>query len=342
MMIAQDNHVWPGWAPDWLREQVAAPDCSGGTHPALRRLAKWLTIYFAEHEGGARRWLSYAAQRCDRDLDDGEVDRLLLWAEGLFGSTETVKTPNGHSKRVERKTPRPQVDFEEIYRIAAEGPRLAQYRLSSPRFMRGSRKTDEVLAAWARYCGQEDPLVCFGADDRFCTRPLRAVRGILHVHAQIVPSPMRARVGLTADGRWSEHSKDGTGERMFLVTEFDFTKTTPKGKPTIWGPLLDRCEGAGIGVLDIQAALLTYLARIRPLWMTVFSGGKSLQGWFPCRNEPEEELHRWFIQEAGRLGACSSTWCKSQFARLPDGTRAPNRKGQTVRQTIEYYNPQAL
>ena len=85
MLISTDNHVWPGWAPDWLGERVASPDCSGGTHPCLRELAKWLVIYFAEHEGAAQRWLKYAAALCDRDVSDGEIDRLLVWAEGLFG-----------------------------------------------------------------------------------------------------------------------------------------------------------------------------------------------------------------------------------------------------------------
>jgi len=36
------------------------------------------------------------------------------------------------------------------------------------------------------------------------------------------------------------------------------------------------------------------------------------------------------------------TWCKSLFVQMPDGTRAPNRHGKTVRQSIEYYNPQVL
>ena len=85
MLISADNHVWPLWAPDWLKVQVMAPDCLNGTHPALRQLTKWLVIYFAEHPGGAERWLRHAARYCDRDVDDGEIDRLLIWAEGLFG-----------------------------------------------------------------------------------------------------------------------------------------------------------------------------------------------------------------------------------------------------------------
>jgi hypothetical protein len=338
MLISADNHVFPLWVPDWLRDQVASPDCSSGTHPCLRQLAKWLVIYFAEHEGAAARWLAHAAALCDRDVSDAEIDRLLIWAEGLFGKHGRAKGISDGSSVGER----PQVDLEELYGIALAGPSLSEYRESSPQQFCGARKTDEVLEAWGRYAGQVDPLICFGADDRFWTRPHSAVRGILHVHAQIVPSPMRAPKGLTVDGRWSEHTKDGTGDRMFLVTEFDFTKTTPKGKPTIWGPLLHRCQQAGITVLDLNAALLAHLAKERSLWMTVFSGSKSLQGWFPCRAVGEEQLHRWFVGSARRLGACPSTWCKSQFVRMPDGSRAPNREGKTVRQSIEYYDPKVL
>jgi hypothetical protein len=237
---------------------------------------------------------------------------------------------------------RPGVDLEEIYRIACEGPSLEDYRASSPVKLKAQRNTEMVLEEWARYAGQVNPLVCFGADDQFWTRPFSAVRKILYVHAQIVPSPMRALRGLTVNGNWSEHSLDGTGERTFLVDEFDFAKLTKRGKPTIWVPLLERCEAKGISVMDINAALLVHLAKERPLWMTVFSGGKSLQGWHACRGVPEVELERWFLQSARRLGACHSTWCKSQFCRMPDGTRSPNREGKSVRQEIVYYDPRAL
>jgi hypothetical protein len=337
MLISADNHVWPIWAADWLRERVEAPDCSSGTHPCLRQLAKWLTIYFAEHPGAAKRWLLYAAERCDRDVPEAEIDRLLTWAESLFGH-DSPHTNSGSQRN------RTKIDLEEIYAIASGGPALEEYRTSSPQRLYDStdRQTVAVLQDWSRYCGQDDPLVCFGADDRFWTRPLSAVKNLLYVHAQIVPSPMRAIRALTQSGTLSEHSKAGTGERAFIVPEFDFSKTTPKGKPTVWVPLLERCEAEGITALDIQAALLAHLARERPLWMIVFSGGKSLQGWFPCRSEDEEKLLAWFNTSALRLGACPSTRCISQFVRMPDGTRAPNRDGKSVRQAILYYDPGVL
>jgi hypothetical protein len=83
VLISDDKHVWPLWAPDWLKAEVEAPDCSEGTHMVLRRLAKWLTVYFAAHEGAAERWLSHAAQHCDRDVEPGEVARLLSWADAF-------------------------------------------------------------------------------------------------------------------------------------------------------------------------------------------------------------------------------------------------------------------
>ena len=342
MMVSADNYGWPPWQPDWLRDSVAAPDCSThGTHPTLRRLAKWLTVYFADDPASAQRWLHHAAQSCDREVTNHEVDRLLIWAAGLFGQAETAEKNHVTDSH---PTPHPaaKADLEEIYKIAARGPRLAEYRAASPVKLCGSRKTDLVLDKWARYCGEADPWICFGADDQFWTRRHSQVRGILHVHAQVVPSPMSAQCGMTQSGHLSEHSLDNTGERMFLVLEFDFTKLTPKGKPTIWVPLLERCEREGITALDIQAALLTNLATERPLWMTVFSGAKSLQGWFPCRGQDDQALGGWFNSAARRLGACHSTLSKSQFVRMPDGTRPPNRDGNSVRQSIEFYNPTVL
>jgi hypothetical protein len=336
-LISADNYAWPPWAPDWLRERVASPDSSGGTHPCLRQLAKWLVIYFAECEGSAQRWLKHAAVLCDREVPEDEIERLLIWAEGLFGQGESDPQNTTANSTTSAKA-----DLEEIYRIAQRGPRLAEFRASSPQQSCGSRKTDQILDAWGNYSGESDPWICFGADDRFFTRRHSAVRGILHVHAQIVPSPMRQQFGLTQAGYPSQHTKEGTGERMFLVTEFDFAKTTPKGQPTMWVALLERTKALGMTVLDLNAALLAELARTRPLWMVVYSGGKSLQGWFPCRGEPEEQLQYWFNSQARRLGADPMTWCKSQFVRMPDGTRAPNREGKCVRQLIEFFNPSVL
>jgi hypothetical protein len=235
-------------------------------------------------------------------------------------------------------------DLEEIFSIAEAGPRLAGFRESSPVHLstEPERDTERVLQAWADYAWQDDPWVCFGSDDRFWTRRLSDCGYILALHPLIVPSPMSSQYGETKTGHLSEHSLEAVGERMFLVCEFDFTRRTPKGKPTPWVYLLDQCEAVGITVLDINAALIAHLAKQRALWMTVFSGNKSLQAWFPCRGEPETSLRQWFNLNARRLGACSSTWSKSQFVRMPDGTRSVDKDGRQPRQTIEFFNPAVL
>jgi hypothetical protein len=78
---------------------------------------------------------------------------------------------------------------------------------------------------------------------------------VLSTHEQIVPSPPKTQRGFTATGKWSEHSLAAMGERTFLVVEFDFAPLTPMGKPTIWAPLLDRCQAAGITVACLDDRL---------------------------------------------------------------------------------------
>src|SRR5262249_41478989 len=143
-----------------------------------------------------------------RDVPSDEVDRLLIWAESLFGQKHSTSESSLRNASLSRA----HADPEEIYSIAWSGPDLAEYRASSPQQLYDSpqRQTVAVLRDWSRYCGENDPLVCFGADDRFWTRPLSAVKNSLYIHAQIVPSPMRAVRALTQAGTVSEHSKVGT------------------------------------------------------------------------------------------------------------------------------------
>ena len=188
---------------------------------------------------------------------------------------------------------------------------------------------------WAGYARDPDPWVCHGRKDRFYTQRLAAMTGRAHVFEQIVP--MRDQWGKTVEGHLSQHSLDGTGPRMFLVTEFDFVPVNARREPTIWAPLIKACSEKGRSVLDMNAALTARLRELGPLWMVVFSGGKSLQSWFPCRDTDEQSLAEWYQSEARTLGACSSTWCRSQFVRMPDGERAGG-----ARQSIEYFNPAAL
>jgi hypothetical protein len=150
-----------------------------------------------------------------------------------------------------------------------------------------------------------NPLLCCGrSQSEFDTRPREAWRGELASLQFIVPSPMCAASGLTKDGRGSKHTLSNTGPRRFLVVEFD------------------------TGTTDEHSALLIHLAGYAPLVCAVHSGGKSLHGWFLVEAEPEHKILR-FMRYGASLGADPATWTRSQFVRMPDGTR-DNGKRQTV------------
>jgi hypothetical protein len=98
-----------------------------------------------------------------------------------------------------------------------------------------------------------------------------------------------------SDGEYSAHTLDNTGPRQNIVVEFD--------------------DGA---TLDEQAARHIWLSELRDLRMVVFSGSKSLHGWYRARDEQSD---RQFMEHAVRLGADAKTWLRSQFVRLPNGRR---------------------
>jgi hypothetical protein len=110
----------------------------------------------------------------------------------------------------------------------------------------------------------------------------------------------------------SEHSLENTGPRRFLVIEQD------KGTP------------------DEQSAILLHLATQAPLALAVHSGSKSLHGWFFCAGRSEESTRR-FMRKAVSLGADPATWTRSQFVRMPDGTRDNGK-----RQTVYFFNGEVL
>lgn len=324
---------FPGWCPNWLRKLVFEPDCANGTHPTLRKIAKWLLVYMPpdKNPGLALKWLKEAAEKCDRVPDDAELKRLLSWASAKIGAGDCASDDYSHEKV--------EIDVDYIYELIVARPTRAEYRELSPVRLYDAKErcTAAVLDAWAAYARAHDPWVCHGADDDFLTLRLSDMRMRARCFAQIVPSPMREQCGRTIDGRLSMHSLEGTGPRLFLVTEFDFAPVNKKRQPTIWAPLIRACAERGYTVLDMNAALCAHLRALGPLWMTVYSGGKSFQSWFACRSADEQKLEDWFRKEARPIGACPSTWCRSQFVRMPDGSRDDG-----ARQTIEYCNPEIL
>jgi hypothetical protein len=116
---------------------------------------------------------------------------------------------------------------------------------------------------------------------------------------------------------------------MFLIVEFDFKSSNSAEEAR----LLERLANEGRDVRDLCAALLLHLAEKAPLALAVYSGGKSLHGWFYCGGVPEEKLLR-FFRYAVSLGADRTSWNPSQFTRMPDGLRDNGN-----RQTVYFFNP---
>lgn len=171
-------------------------------------------------------------------------------------------------------------------------------------------RTDEIIDGLF----PEGSLICAGVTSfRFDTRARHQWRpGELGRRQFIVPSPMLALSGLTADGQESKHCLANTGPRRFLVVEFD------------------------TGTTDEHAAIIAHLAGFGPLALAVHSGSKSLHGWFYCAGLCEDKLHR-FMRYAVSLGADPATWTRSQFVRMPDATRDNGK-----RQAVIFFNPEVI
>jgi hypothetical protein len=204
----------------------------------------------------------------------------------------------------------PSANREQIEAVAASGLTVADLWEESPVRLDEPPQTAAVLPVM--FPG--DPLLCAGSALEFFTANLSTFAEGAHAFAQIVPSPMLAKYGTTAAGKKSQHTLEATGPRRFIVVEGDKLDGEPIAK-------------------DTQAAVLLHLAERAPLALVVDSGGKSLHGWFYCQGADEAKL-RGFFAYAVTLGADPGLWTRSQFARMPDGTR-----DNGSRQPILFFNP---
>jgi hypothetical protein len=220
-----------------------------------------------------------------------------------------------HSKRNWQAPAKwPEANAEQIEAVAASGLGVADLWEASPiRFDDDQPRTAEILERL--FPG--DPLLCAGSKYPFFTMHLSQFKAGADTLEQIVPSPMLAKYGRAQEGHLSQHTLDATGPRRFLIVEGD------------------KINGINIPK-DTQAAVLLHLAERAPLSLVVDSGGKSLHGWFFVAGKSDEQLAP-FFRRACTLGADDALWTRSQFARMPDGTRANGN-----RQHILFFNPETL
>lgn len=182
-----------------------------------------------------------------------------------------------------------------------------------------------------------DPLLCVGRSAyEFITRPKSEYRDFSNKQF-VVPSPMSAVKGETQDGKLSFKSNANTGPRRFLVLEFDFSEFARDGvTPTIFAPLIRAWRTDGVEPKEAQAAIILYLKRRLEPVLVVDSGGKSLHAWFYVEGQTEDVI-RATMCHAIRLGADRATYTRSQFVRMPEGTRDNGK-----RQEVLYFNPNAV
>jgi len=217
-------------------------------------------------------------------------------------------------------------NFELIEALGHAGNGLVDLWEASPiRLDSNQPKTDDIIDIL--FPG--NPLLCCGWTRHHFDTRARKRWYKLHDLQFIVPNPMTAPRGLTRRRQLSPHALSNTGPRRFLIVEFDFDASNSAEEAR----LLGRLATEGRDVRDLCAALLLHLAEKAPLALAVYSGGRSLHGWFYCPGIAEEKVSR-FFRYAGALGADRANWNISQFARMPDGLRDNGN-----RQTVYFFNP---
>lgn len=181
-----------------------------------------------------------------------------------------------------------------LERLRADSP------VSSPERIR----SEDVLD---RFFG-EDALLCLGQSPSSTFTQQRAhFRGFEQELPYMVPNAMSAARGLTKDGRDSNRCLSNAGPRKRLVVEYDF------------------------GTLDDQAALHLHLRdKNLPLQMVVFSGSKSLHGWFDVTGCSDDQFYQ-VCRYAAYLGADTATFSPIQMVRTPNA-----RRDEQTLQAVQY------
>ena len=281
---------------------------------------------------GVHNWVFYAAcTAVEHGMTDKEAETeigALMTREPNPASeiTDALRSARGDRSR---STPRwSPVNPAAIAEIVKNGPTLLELISRSPepiQFVPQSRAELFIDALFP-----SNPLLCCGVSSSgFYTAPREKFRGALHLYSLIVPSPMSSQRGRTNRGKLSYRCAANTGTRRFLVVEFD---------------------RAG---LDRQAALLWHLEKFaQSLALVVFSGNKSMHGWFFCGEQPEDKLRK-FFDYAVSLGADPKTWSRCQFVRMPDGKRTDGKISNALslagidsvpsgRQVVLYFNSEVI
>ena len=278
---------------DWAR----SPNRRHRTGAVHAKIFHWANLLYEDGVGAERAFIVIRAMAdAVREHTRFVPDREILAAIRRVYSGEVVEgRPSAPRWPAVSKT------------LQAECKRLARARNWTLETLRATSPQDcekmPSRAVLARLLGT-DVLVCVGQSAfEFSTAPLDSFED-LGKSALIVPSAMSALTGARlSDGEQTAHSLSNTGPRQNLIVEFD--------------------DGATI---DEQAARLIWLSQQRDLRAVVHSGNKSLHGWFKALDTEADDAK--FFGMAIKLGADPALYLKSQFARMPNGSRDNGNKQQ--------------
>jgi hypothetical protein len=322
--------------PDWLLQMLdTCPVAGNGVHLWLPRLAHYLHAFYDERS--MCELLKEKTRSCGRTVPENEILKAIRFAKACAwkpeATPEQASGSDNNPPAIISLSQWPKPDPIRIKEIVDGGWSLYDLWERSPnRLESGGSHAEEI----ADLVFPDNPFLCCGETNyKFATRRREAWRGSLERLSLIVPNPKLSARGRTQTGKLSEHTKQSTGKRTYLVAEFDFSEFARNGKTeTEWTALVREWRASGITVADACAALHLHLAERLPLLLVVHSANKSLHGWYSAFNFTDIEL-RPLMDYAVQLGADPATWCRSQFVRLPDGTR---ENGDF--QTTYYFDPE--
>ena len=151
-------------------------------------------------------------------------------------------------------------------------------------------------------------LICCGSVSKFKTLRTEEWLKERDVGEQIVPNPSRVKVGINKQGKPSEHCRDATSDRKYMVVESDDESLSFDEKASVLRFLRD----------EVRAKLK----------MVVHSGGKSLHGWYKSTGDSQVDWE--FMKVACLLGADPRMWLPEQLARTPNGFRGKTNLQQKI------------
>lgn len=154
---------------------------------------------------------------------------------------------------------------------------------------------------------QQDALVCIGsAFNRFITAPLADHKNLDQCQF-IVPAYMSAREGITTEGKPSCRALSNTGERRYIVLDFDEPEPAH------------------------HASIIRWLMATRAPVLVIKSGGKSLHAWYRLESQDRDAQFWNLAIMAGADAAIRQN--RGQAVRLAMGTRDNGNS-----QSVVYFN----